>query len=122
MAAALTATGPSPAPLLAAGTTTISSSDGLVPVQIVDHPVNAVVNESASAIFNCGFQSLANETAAVAFVLKWRKDGKVIRKWDNGLAELDGDSSGATESSMFRDDGEDCFFFCGNGFGGGLEF
>ncbi|XP_065083102.1 tyrosine-protein kinase-like otk [Ochlerotatus camptorhynchus] len=107
MAAALTAASPAPLLSTAAGTTIASSSppssDGMVPVQIVDHPVNAVVNESASAIFNCGFQSLSNETAAAAFTLKWRKDGKVIRKWDNGLAELDGDN-GATESSMFRDD------------------
>ncbi|EAT40388.1 AAEL007876-PA, partial [Aedes aegypti] len=72
-------------------------------VQIVDHPVNVVVNESAPAIFNCGFQSLVGNDSG-PLVLKWRKDGKVIRKWDNVAADLDGES-GPTESSVYRDDG-----------------
>lgn len=103
-AAALT-----PAALIGPGSTV---DTGLaVPVQIVDHPVNAVVNESGAALFNCGFQALSNESQ---LVLKWRKDGKVIRKWDigvgsggNGGSELD--DGGVTESSMFRDDGKN---FC----------
>ncbi|XP_058827273.1 tyrosine-protein kinase-like otk [Topomyia yanbarensis] len=97
MAAALTAGSPSflhQQAIGAAAADTVASA----PVQIVEHPVNAVVNESAPAIFNCGFQTVPNETA---FILKWRKDGKVIRKWDNGATELD---DGVTESSMFRDD------------------
>ncbi|KAL1399872.1 hypothetical protein pipiens_007883 [Culex pipiens pipiens] len=91
-----------PAALIGPGSTV---DTGLaVPVQIVDHPVNAVVNESGSALFNCGFQALSNESQ---LVLKWRKDGKVIRKWDIGVgsggnSELD--DGGVTESSMFRDD------------------
>lgn len=101
MAAALT-----PAALVGPGSTV---DTGLaVPVQIVDHPVNVVVNESGAALFNCGFQALSNESQ---LVLKWRKDGKVIRKWDigvgsagNGGSELD--DGGVTESSMFRDDGK----------------
>ncbi|XP_053690254.1 tyrosine-protein kinase-like otk [Sabethes cyaneus] len=93
MAAALTAAAASPL-------TTAADNLALPVVQIVDQPVNAVVNESAPAIFNCGFQTFPNETA---FILKWRKDGKVIRKWDSGVGDLlDGD--GVTESSMFRDD------------------
>ncbi|XP_055622002.1 tyrosine-protein kinase-like otk [Toxorhynchites rutilus septentrionalis] len=106
IAAALTAPSAVPSSAAAAASAaafTTADSLGfstLVPVQIVDHPVNAVVNESASAIFNCGFQTLSNETA---FVLRWRKDGKVIRKWDNGAADLD-EGGGVTESSMFRDD------------------
>ncbi|KXJ83484.1 hypothetical protein RP20_CCG003257 [Aedes albopictus] len=106
VAAALTAGSPSSA-MLPTGGPVVPSSD--VPVQIVDHPVNVVVNESAAAIFNCGFQSLVGGESG-PLVLKWRKDGKVIRKWDSGIAaaagsaavELDGET---TESSMYRDDG-----------------
>lgn len=107
VAAALTAGSPSSAMLPTGGPLLLSSD---VPVQIVDHPVNVVVNESAAAIFNCGFQSLVGGDSG-PLVLKWRKDGKVIRKWDSGAvagagsaaAELDGET---TESSMYRDDGE----------------
>ncbi|XP_052873435.1 tyrosine-protein kinase-like otk [Anopheles cruzii] len=89
------------------------------PVRIVLHPVTAVVNESQPAVFNCGFRSVSNESGG--FVVRWRKDGKVIRKWDSLVADggmssgtttasID-ESTGATESSsssssgsMFRDD------------------
>uniref|UniRef100_A0A182K7Q2 Tyrosine-protein kinase-like otk n=1 Tax=Anopheles christyi TaxID=43041 RepID=A0A182K7Q2_9DIPT len=85
------------------------SSTGPAPVRIVVHPVTTVVNESQPVVFNCGFRVTSNETGG--FVLRWRKDGKVIRRWDN-LAEattvaMDDvvSTTGATESSsMFRDD------------------
>ncbi|XP_058458429.1 tyrosine-protein kinase-like otk [Malaya genurostris] len=96
MAAALTASS-SLSSQLSAGTVAADTVASAL-VQIVQHPANTVVNESAPAIFNCSFQTAPNETA---FILKWRKDGKVIRKWDNGATELD---EGITESSMFRDD------------------
>lgn len=101
VASALTAASPQSAMLPTGGP---SLSSDVVPVQIVDHPVNVVVNESAPAIFNCGFQSLVGNDSG-PLVLKWRKDGKVIRKWDNVAADLDGES-GPTESSVYRDDGE----------------
>ncbi|XP_055532558.1 tyrosine-protein kinase-like otk isoform X2 [Wyeomyia smithii] len=103
MAAALTAS-VSSSSFVSALTTAAAAADNLaLPlVQIVDHPANAVVNESAPAVFNCGFQALPNETAVI---VKWRKDGKVIRKWDSGFGDLmDGGGDGVTESSMFRDD------------------
>lgn len=100
VASALTAASPQSAMLPTGGP---SLSSDVVPVQIVDHPVNVVVNESAPAIFNCGFQSLVGNDSG-PLVLKWRKDGKVIRKWDNVAADLDGES-GPTESSVYRDDG-----------------
>ncbi|XP_061509082.1 tyrosine-protein kinase-like otk [Anopheles gambiae] len=85
-----------------------SSFGGPAPVRIVVHPVTTVVNESQPVVFNCGFRvTAANESGG--FVLRWRKDGKVIRRWDN-LAEAttvptDDAMVGATESSsMFRDD------------------
>ena len=87
-----------------------SSFGGPAPVRIVVHPVTTVVNESQPVVFNCGFRvTAANESGG--FVLRWRKDGKVIRRWDN-LAEAttvptDDAMVGATESSsMFRDDGK----------------
>ncbi|XP_050091800.1 tyrosine-protein kinase-like otk [Anopheles aquasalis] len=87
------------------------------PVRIVLHPVTTVVNESQSAMFNCGFRALSNESGG-GFVVRWRKDGKVIRKWDSAgevgsalttIGSVD-ESFGGTESSnsgsssMFRDD------------------
>uniref|UniRef100_A0A182MY15 Tyrosine-protein kinase-like otk n=1 Tax=Anopheles dirus TaxID=7168 RepID=A0A182MY15_9DIPT len=85
---------------------------GAAPVRIVLHPVTTVVNESQPVVFNCGYRVTSNESAAGGgFVLRWRKDGKVIRRWDN-MAEVTtlptedaAGSAGATESSsMFRDD------------------
>uniref|UniRef100_A0A182LT88 Tyrosine-protein kinase-like otk n=1 Tax=Anopheles culicifacies TaxID=139723 RepID=A0A182LT88_9DIPT len=81
------------------------------PVRIVLHPVTTVVNESQPVVFNCGFRVTGNETGG-GFVLRWRKDGKVIRRWDNmaesTTATMDDmmvTMAGATESSsMFRDD------------------
>ncbi|ETN66111.1 PTK7 protein tyrosine kinase 7 [Anopheles darlingi] len=99
-----------------------AAANSAAPVRIVLHPVTTVVNESQSAIFNCGFRALSNESGAGAggFVVRWRKDGKVIRKWDTAgdggsalttIGSVD-ESFGATESSssssgsssMFRDD------------------
>ncbi|XP_049539367.1 tyrosine-protein kinase-like otk [Anopheles darlingi] len=99
-----------------------AAANSAAPVRIVLHPVTTVVNESQSAIFNCGFRALSNESGASAggFVVRWRKDGKVIRKWDTAgdggsalttIGSVD-ESFGATESSssnsgsssMFRDD------------------
>uniref|UniRef100_A0A9I3GJ73 Tyrosine-protein kinase-like otk n=1 Tax=Anopheles farauti TaxID=69004 RepID=A0A9I3GJ73_9DIPT len=85
---------------------------GPAPVRIVLHPVTTVVNESQPVVFNCGYRVTSNESAASGgFVLRWRKDGKVIRRWDN-MAEVTTvptedavSAAGATESSsMFRDD------------------
>uniref|UniRef100_A0A182WF85 Tyrosine-protein kinase-like otk n=1 Tax=Anopheles minimus TaxID=112268 RepID=A0A182WF85_9DIPT len=80
------------------------------PVRIVLHPVTTVVNESQPVVFNCGFRITGNDsTGGGGFVLRWRKDGKVIRRWDN-MAETTttvtmDEMAGATESSsMFRDD------------------
>ncbi|XP_062535485.1 tyrosine-protein kinase-like otk [Armigeres subalbatus] len=105
IAAALTATSPLTSMLPAGTSLPLLSADGsAVPVQIVDHPVNVVVNESAAAIFNCGFKSsLAGGNDSGLLVLKWRKDGKVIRKWDK-VDGLDGEN-GPTESTVYRDDG-----------------
>ncbi|XP_035892810.1 tyrosine-protein kinase-like otk [Anopheles stephensi] len=85
---------------------------GPAPVRIVLHPVTTVVNESQPVVFNCGFRVTGNDSSGGGgFVLRWRKDGKVIRRWDNmaeGTTVPTDDSvtmSGATESSsMFRDD------------------
>ncbi|XP_053679684.1 tyrosine-protein kinase-like otk [Anopheles nili] len=78
------------------------------PVRIVLHPVTTVVNESQPVVMNCGYRVTSNESSGSGLVLLWRKDGKVIRRWDNGMAEsttVSTDDGGATESSsMFRDD------------------
>ncbi|XP_035790083.1 tyrosine-protein kinase-like otk isoform X1 [Anopheles albimanus] len=98
-----------------------ATGSSAAPVRIVLHPVTTVVNESQSAMFNCGFRAVSNESGSAAgggFVVRWRKDGKVIRKWDSAgevgsalttIGSVDEpfggtESSNSGGSSIFRDD------------------
>ncbi|KFB47498.1 hypothetical protein ZHAS_00015452 [Anopheles sinensis] len=103
---------PAPAQLqLATGATPTTGNASAAPFRIVLHPAATTVNESLSATLNCGFRPSGSEATGEGrgFVLRWRKDGKVIRKWDNtgGDGMEDDTMEGTTESSsssMFRDD------------------
>uniref|UniRef100_A0A182JFE0 Tyrosine-protein kinase-like otk n=1 Tax=Anopheles atroparvus TaxID=41427 RepID=A0A182JFE0_ANOAO len=113
---------PAPAPAqlqLATEAASVAANLSAAPFRIVLHPSATTVNESQSATLNCGVRPTATGSESGdgggswkgttgGFVLRWRKDGKVIRKWDNTADALEDDAmDGTTESSsssMFRDD------------------